>query len=194
MSEPLPKHIVDQHIALRERASELMQTEILYAESPDETRVSLRTWFRLWRAKRLLSKALRLCPKSWETLWGLGKIEQRLQRDEAALDYFALAYQLRPEHVDVARESGIAALQAGRAESALELCLAAVNLDPENHGLIANLALAYILSGQDEAAHRCIQRSLALSPEDSISLYVQEVVQHVAAGKIPRPRSLRELG
>ena len=194
VSDPLPKHIVEQHIALRERASELMRTEILYAETPDESSVSFKTRFRLWRARRLLSRALRLCPRSWETLWGLGKIEQRLQRDEAALDFFLRAYRYSPDHVDVAREAGIAALQVGRAESALELCLAAVNLDPENHGLIANLALAYTLSGQDEAAHRCIQRSLALQPDDSITQYVAELVESIASGKVPRPRSMREVG
>jgi Flp pilus assembly protein TadD len=120
---------------------------------------------------------------------GLGKIYQRLGDHEVTLRWFATAFAMTPDHPDVAREAGIAAMELGRAAEALEFCLAAVANRPDDAGLVCNLALAYCLAGNDSDALRCAIQAAERDPADVVTLSVRDFVTQVASGRRKRPKS-----
>jgi len=123
-------------------------------------------------------------------MWALGKIYQRLGDHERSYQWFLRARSLNPDQPDVAREAGLAAMDAGRVEEALELCLAAVHLSPDDLGLRCNLALAYLLAGDDSNALECASIAANGDPGDDISQNVLAFVRDVRDGRKPRPRKL----
>ena len=73
------------------------------------------------------------------------------------------------------------------------MCMAAVALAPADSGLMANLALAYLIDGQLEAAEAAITKSLSIAPDDPISMRANRLIQRVAAGDLPCPKSGPEI-
>jgi tetratricopeptide (TPR) repeat protein len=147
---------------------------------------------RLRRAIRYFEQALVINPEGWSSMWAVGKIHQRLGAHAIAFDWFARAHGINPNQPDVAREAGVAALDAGLINEALALCRAAVANGPDDPGLICNLALAHCLAGQDAEAERCAAEAAARDPADAISANVLAFVREVASGARRRPRRLTE--
>jgi len=153
-------------------------------------------WFakrRLARAIACFEAALRINPGGWPSHWALGKIHQRLGRKEEALRCFARAHELAPVQPDVAREAGITAADLGDGPGAVRFLEAAIAASPADGGLQSNLALAHLLCGDVAAARAAVERAAALLPEDAIVCKVQGVVEDVASGRRPRPRTLEEM-
>lgn len=152
-------------------------------------------WYDRWqlgRAVRCFERALAINPDGWSSMWALGKIRQRLGDPEAAFGWFARAHALQSDQPDVVREAGIAALDLGRVADALALCRAAVACSPDDPGLVCNLALAHCLAGDDAEAVRRVSEAAARDPADPVTATVRHFVGEVAAGRRPRPRSMRE--
>ncbi len=153
-----------------------------------------------WFAKRRLTKAiacfeaaLAIHPEGWPSLWALGKIHQRLGRNDEALRCFARAHELKPDHPDVAREAGITAADLGDGSAAVKFLEAAMAASPGDGGLPSNLALAHLLCGDVAAARAAVARAAVLLPDDPIVHKVERVVEDVATGRRPRPKTLAEL-
>ncbi len=180
----------EHHNTLVERAWQLAKSQMIVegkepAQPPG--------WFarrKLKEAVRCFEQALQINPQGWSSMWGLGKIRQRLGEHQAALNWFARAHEINPTQPDVAREAGLAALDCGEPALAVKFCSAAVDNQPENAGLIANLALAHLFNGDDKYAIECAERSAQLAPADDISRTVLEFVREVADGRRERPKRL----
>lgn len=126
-------------------------------------------------------------------MWQLGKIYQRLgQHDEASL-WFDRAFEVNPTQPDVAREAGLAALEAGRYRDGACLFLVAIQSSPGDGGLRANLALAYLLDSRREDALREAELAAKQDPSDAVSANVLRLVRNVQAGRRPQPRSAADL-
>ena len=108
----------------------------------------------------------------------------------AAHKWFSMAHSVNPTQTNVAREAGIAALDAGMIEDAVRLCHAAVNLSPDDSGLQSNLALAYLLAGNDTCAEECARVAVQQDPHDSISKTVLKLVRDVVSGGQRGPAKL----
>ncbi len=148
---------------------------------------------KLRRAIKCFQVALEIDPTGWQCMWALGKIHQRLGSAAESLFWFKKALALAPDEPDVARETGLAALDVGDSELALQCSQAALDARPDDHGLMANLALAHLLGGDLAAAEGFVSKSLELAPDDPITGFVALVIREVAEGTRPRPASIHDL-
>ena len=154
-------------------------------------------WFarrRLRRALGCFEAALQIFPDGWQSLWAMGKIHQRLGESAESLGCLARAYQLKPDQPGVAREAGIAATELGDGPRAVQFTRAAIALVPDDPGLVSNLALALLINRQVEEARAVAADAVARAPADPIAKTVRRLIEDVAAGRRPQPRSGRELG
>lgn len=183
----------DQHDALVAKAWALIQKRILLDKPKSVRKPSWFTQRKLHQAIDLFEGALRINPEDWSSMWALGKIHQELSDYQAALDRFSQAYRINPTQPDVAREAGLVALDLGHGELAVTFCEAAVNNQPNDPGLVANLAWAYLITGDVKQAQRCAQGAVDHNPRDQVSHTVLRIVNEVASGARPAPRSLQEI-
>jgi tetratricopeptide (TPR) repeat protein len=148
---------------------------------------------RLQSAKHLFEEALQLNPSGWSSMWALGKIHQRLGDHREALEWFGKAHSVNPAQPDVAREAGVAALELGETALALEFCATALGQRPDDGGLMANLALAHLIAGDLGEAERRAKDAVDQDWRDRVSQNVLRLIQEVALGQRPAPKSLRDL-
>lgn len=148
---------------------------------------------RLRRGLELFQQALEIHAGSWQSLWGIGKIHQRLGEARKAYEAFTAAHRLEPEQADVAREAGLAALDSGDSATAIELTHAAIEANPDDPGLVANLALAYLLNEQPQEALEHADDALSREPSDVITVTVHIIIKEVLAGERSCPTTMAEL-
>ena len=141
----------------------------------------------------MFDRVLALKPNNWSAMWVVGKVQQRLGDEAAALNWFEKSWQAHPSHPDVAREASLSAMHLGRSNLAIVYAHHAAQLDPQSAGLQANLALAYLLAGQLQQAQTNIDLSLKADPADPISKSVQAIIKHFASTRQPPPKTLQDL-
>lgn len=174
--------------ALFSRATELTEETIL---EPISKPLSPEAKGALETARTLLKQASER-ERSFPTSWFLGKVEARLGHLEAAIQALRHACSLDPDQPDGCRELCLVYLEAGRAEDAVPIARHAVELRPKDAGLSCNLAIALLLHGDVEGASAQCKAALELDPQDEITRGVQRLIEDVAAGRRPRPKSLPE--
>jgi tetratricopeptide (TPR) repeat protein len=153
-------------------------------------------WFvqrRLRKAISLLEQTLQINPTNWASMWGLGKIYQRLNDDSTALQWFIKAHQIEPTNADVVREAALCALNLGRSKEAVEFASAAIQLKPDDPGLVANLALALLLDHRVDEAKQRAQEAVIGSGNDAISRNVLQLVDDVISGRKSYPKTLKDV-
>ncbi len=182
-----------RHNAFYNRGCSLVEGEILLHEASS---IGEPNWFagrKLKKAIICFEQALQINPEGWRSMWALGKIYQRLGQPEESFSWFCRAQKIKPERTDVAREAGLAALDLGKANDALYYCELAVKLQPDDVGLVANLSWAHLISGNVGLAQQTIQNAVAAAPKDNISKAVLQIIDEVASGTRPMPKSLLEI-
>ena len=148
---------------------------------------------RLTEAVGLFEEVVRINPGNWPAMWLLGKIHQRFSDPERSLEWFARSHRVNPDHADVARETAIAAMEAGRPAEAVAYCERAIEAEPGDAGLRANLALALLFSGKPAEARVAAGDALRRDPADKITAHVARIIGEVLAGARPCPRHARDL-
>src|SRR5580704_2513018 len=160
---------VEEHNRAFVQATQLSKGELIVHGQKLPSSVTASVRLKLDEALRLYARVIELNPENWSAMWLVGKLHQRLGDNVAALKWFNEARRIKPDHPDILREAGMAALGIGAKEEALKLCFAAVRLAPDDLGLQSNLALAYLLAGDDEHAEECARVAVAGAPLDIIS-------------------------
>jgi tetratricopeptide (TPR) repeat protein len=183
----------ERHDALYMKGWSLIDGLILLGTAAPNSRPGWLARRRLLKAQRCFEEALRLNPDGWQSMWALGKIQQRLGNGAEALRNFGRAHDLDPSQADTAREAGIQAIELGRFREALRYSEAAVKANPDDPGLVSNLALAHLLGGDLSEARRAASDAVTRAPQDEASRFVQSVVEAVVAGQRPRPQSVAEI-
>lgn len=176
-----------------DRAVAIVKDEILLHERPHMAEPG---WFlrrKLRRALALFDRVLQTKPDSWNTMWLMAKVHQRLGDKATAFSWMERAYLINPSQLDVTREASLMASDLGRQDSGIAYARRATQIEPENAGLVANLALSYLLANRLEEAKREIARSLKLDPNDSISKTIHETIMHFADKKKTPPSTTGEL-
>jgi len=148
---------------------------------------------KLHKAIERFEGALEINPKGWQSMWFLGKIHQRLESEAESLFWFKKAMALAPDEPDVARETGLAAFEAGKTELALQCCQAALDARPDDPGLMANLALAHLLGGDLAEAEGLLSTALELAPQDPVSGHLSEIIREITEGARPQPASIHDI-
>jgi tetratricopeptide (TPR) repeat protein len=178
---------------LFDEAAAIVGDEILLHE---RQRMAAPGWFlrrRLKRALRLFNHVLELKPQSWNSMWLIAKVHQRLGDLEHAFSWMERAYQSNPSQLDVAREASLIAMDLGRKEAAVVYAHRATQLEKEDAGLMANLALAYLLANDLAQARATIARSLEMDPADGISKTIEGIIAHFEREKKTPPCRTEEL-
>ncbi len=194
MTKPLSQDEIRRHDVAYQRGCDLIENELLLADSPALDKPSWWTKFKLRRAIAAFEEAISLYPSNWSAHWVVGKIYQRLGDYDAALQRFSRAHELEPTNADVVREATIAAIDVGNGTAATRFAEAALGLSPDDAGLMANHALALLIAGDALSARRTIQKSIERDASDQVSRRVAEIIEEVVSGQRPQPRSGRDLG
>ena len=176
-----------------DQAWQLCRQEIHLDDTPRKGSPGLHTRFKLWRARRLLQSVVSDIPHSWQSMWILGKIHQRLGDAERSLGWFEQACGCKPKDANVAREASIAAMDLGKPEKALKYCEEALILEPRDPGLQANMACASLMMEHYTEAQTYITTSLRAAPDDLVSKNVAALIDHVVRHKTQPPRSSAEM-
>ncbi len=177
---------VERHDAAYKEAWRLIRSDILLnGRSPRFPKWLVRR--RLRKAVGLFEAALEINPSGWQSMWGLGKIYQRLGDHLKASNWFLRARLLEPTNPDVAREASLSTLDLGRTEESLALTEAALVANPRDAGLLANRALALLIAGQVTDARTLAAEAVRRNPKDRISKNALKLIEDVAAGKRRRP-------
>jgi len=184
---------INEHdLAVKEGWS-LVEGQLLLGGADPSRKPGLLARRRLHEAKSCFETALGIVPDSWQSLWALGKIHQRLGELPEALDHLARAHEIDPSQPDVAREAGIAATDIGDGPAAVRFTKAAIAAKPGDPGLVSNLAMALLIDGDVEGARAAAGEAASRAPSDPITNAVRDLVEEVAQGKRPRPASGLEL-
>ena len=193
MSDDIPPADAARHDELFNEGTSLMEGEVFVDGSGPHGTPGMLAGRKLQKAIECFQKALEINPKGWQSMWLLGKIHQRLDSREESLFWFEKAMALAPDQPDVARETGLAAFEAGDTELAFRCCKAALDARPHDPGLMANLALAHLLRGELAEAEGLARKALELVPHDPISGDLSQIIREVAEGTRPRPASVRDI-
>ena len=84
-------------------------------------------------------------------------------------------------------------MDLGRGSLAIDYCRAAITASPCDPGLVANLALAYLIDGDVARARGAAEEAISAAPDDQISNFVRSVIEEVASGRRPIPRTTLEI-
>lgn len=181
------------HNTLTKRGWSLIRNQILLNTPEPPSRLDETSKVTLYEALQAFEEALKINPEAWSSMWAIGKIHQRLQQTEKALFWFSQAHSINPDNPDVAREAGLEALDLGKSEEAIYFCQSAVRLSPDDPGLVANLAWAYLIAGKIKKAQQTIAQSLKSASNDEISQCAARIIDEVANGSRPIPKTLLEI-
>jgi tetratricopeptide (TPR) repeat protein len=129
----------------------------------------------------------------WRFTFFMGKGHTALGDHERALDLFQQALKLQESNEFILREIAGIFLELGQGEEAVRFSEQAEALRPNNSEALGNLACAYLIAGRLTEAQGAISRALRLVPDDPINKSLQAMIQAVASGRRPQPRSILDL-
>jgi Flp pilus assembly protein TadD len=181
------------HDQLFARATGLAQRFIVVGAPLSLRRLGWLERWRLSRCLKLFDRVLELNPQNWAARWTQGKVLQRLGRHADALRRFEAAHQMNPAQSDVAREAGIEAGALGEARLAVKYCEVAASLRPTDAGLVSNLALAFLINGELDRAMATAGAATLMNPKDDVSASLRRLIEDVASGRRPLPKSTSEI-
>ena len=91
------------------------------------------------------------------------------------------------------KEAILSAMDSGDYKTAVDFLDKAIKCKPGDTGLYCNKALALMFAGRDSEAKACIDKSLSLDQDNQLTQCVAQILEDVANGKIPRPKSMKEI-
>lgn len=193
MSDGFTEEQAARHDALFAEAFALIEGEILIHGDPHAGPPGFFAKRKLNKAVERFREVLEINPDSWQAMWGLGKIYQRLGEHRDELGWFRRAYRLNPEEASISREAARAAMDLGQAQEAVGFCESALAVEPDDPGLQANYALALMLAGRHDEAHASASAAAKAAPDDPIAQSVLRVITEVRSGERVQPETLKEL-
>ena len=90
------------------------------------------------------------------------------------------------------KEASLSAMNSGDYKTAVDILDNAIKSNPGNAGLYCNKAIALMYAGRDSEAKACIDQSVSLDKNNQLTKGIAQIIEDVASGKIPRPKSMKE--
>ena len=178
---------IEKHNLLFEEAGRLIAGEILLDGRP----LPAPGWFarrRLKRAKALFEATIAINPAGWNAMFMIGKIEQREERRQEALDWMLKAREFAPENTSLAKEASAMASQLGMHDMSARIADEAIVLKPDDAALVVNSGLAHILSGHFEIALGRFRDAVRIEPHQETNRRLEDYAAKVLAGSLPAPK------
>jgi tetratricopeptide (TPR) repeat protein len=179
---------VEEYKALYAQAWKLITGEV----NLDGRELQAPNWFarrRLDRAKALFEKTVAINPTGWNSMFAIGKIEQRLGRKKEALDWLLRAREFEPRNTGLAKEASLTASQLGMHEMAARIVDEAIDHNPTDPALRVNSGLSHILAGRCQMAADRFGEASLLEPASEVNKKLHLYATKVAAGTAPHPRT-----
>jgi tetratricopeptide (TPR) repeat protein len=149
-------------------------------------------FFGKMRAKKALksfNSALEIYPESWQSLFFVGKIFQRLKEYEASMVYIERAMVYEKNHV-LYQEASLVAMHLQQIDKAIELSKTSIEISPENFALLGNHSMNLLVDGHDNEAMEIIEKALLINPNDSMNINIKKKIENVILKKEKRPTFL----
>jgi tetratricopeptide (TPR) repeat protein len=154
-------------------------------------------FFEKIRAKKALKSfeaALEIYPESWQSLFFIGKIYQRMREFQKSLSYIekAITYQ-RDNHV-LFQEASLVAMHLNQIEKSIEFSEISIKISPENFALLGNHAMNLLVAEKDDEAKQVIEKALLINPNDTYNQRIQKKIENVILKKEKRPTFKEAIG
>ncbi|MHC4325989.1 MAG: tetratricopeptide repeat protein [Planctomycetota bacterium] len=91
------------------------------------------------------------------------------------------------------KEAVLSAMNSGDYKTAADILDNAIKSSPGDAGLYCTKALALMFAGRDSEAKACIDQSLSLDRDNQLTQSIAQILEDIASGKIPRPKSMKEI-
>jgi tetratricopeptide (TPR) repeat protein len=142
---------------------------------------------RINKAIQLFDQALEVFPQHWQSLFFIGKLYQRLQQHEKAMEFLDRALELQRFNHALLQEASLEAMHLELISKGIKYSGEAIELRQNDPILLGNHALNLLIGGLDEAAIETIDKALVLDPSDKINQRIKIKIMQVISGKISRP-------
>jgi tetratricopeptide (TPR) repeat protein len=129
----------------------------------------------------------------WRIHWLIGKGWHALGKSDKALVSLQRALALKGNDPVITRELCGILLELGQSQEAVRLAEETTGNDPLNAELLGNLSAAYLIDGQVTAAQKTVRVALKQAPDNQVNLTLSKLIDEVAEGSRPQPRSLFDL-
>jgi len=111
-----------------------------------------------------MKEALRLYPKSYEALFGLGEYYTTMKDYNKALEYYNMALQIFPNDPKALNNVGNTYFRMNNYQQAFEMLNNAIKQFPDNYEGYNNIGSVYFSTGQYEQAINVYKKAISLNP------------------------------
>jgi len=115
----------------------------------------------------------------WNLMFFIGLGYRQLNAFPEAIKYFKKVLELKSDQMDTIVELGLSYGGMGRLEEAIEYFYKAIDLGGENNEILCNLAMSYLELGDLEKSQIYVDRSLAINPNDEITIACKKKIDEV---------------
>lgn len=171
-----------------DHACKLIKGE-LYLDGLTLPRLGFIARFKLKKAKKHFKAAIAINPSGWQSIFFIGKIEQRLGNQKEALDWMLKAHEFVPDNTSIAKEASLTASNLGMYQMAAQLADNAIQSNPNDAALMVNSGLAHICNGDAEMALSRFKCAAELEPEQKFNQRLVSYAGKVLTGIFPVPKS-----
>lgn len=144
-------------------------------------------------AKEQLLRILKESPDAWRVHFFLGKGQIALGDLENAYSSFQRAMELEKNVEWIPRELGGVCLELGKFDEAIGIANHAASLEPDNPETLGNVGLTFLMAGRVPEAQKTIASALKIRPTDKINQKLERLIEEVASGQRPQPKSMADL-
>lgn len=147
-------------------------------------------FFEKIRAKKALKSfeaALEIYPESWQSLFFIGKIYQRMKEYQKSLSYIEKAMTYENQNHVLFQEASLVAMHLNQIEKSIEFTEMSIKISPENFALLGNHAMNLLVAEKDDEAKQVIEKALLINPKDTYNQRIQKKIENVILKKEKRP-------
>ncbi|MUG98090.1 tetratricopeptide repeat protein [Scytonema sp. UIC 10036] len=129
-------------------------------------------------AESAYTKALKINPKRFEALTGMGILQRKRKNYDAAISYYQKSLAINPNYAQAYTSMSVIALKQNKDKQALEYAKKADEIEKNEPVIAANLALAYHYNGMKDLRDKMTQKAQELGYKN------MDVMQKIYSGKM----------
>jgi tetratricopeptide (TPR) repeat protein len=129
-------------------------------------------------AESAYTKALKINPKRFEALTGMGILQRKRKNYDAAISYYQKSLAINPNYAQAYTSMSVIALKQNKDKQALEYAKKAYELEKNEPVIAANLAIAYHYNGMKDLRDKMTQKAKELGYKN------MDVMQKIYSGKM----------